>query len=263
MLFVTLLAAIFLLVLQSTASITPNTTAPATTTVTVSPVPAPSACLSDHDARVASSNGYQPLCDIDFPDQNILPFLWVGDFEECLQQCDKFNMNDTYDHGRNGLTCKAALFAPGRFAGSDDCYLKFGLEDPRPANLTIIGGLKLPVNQSSRTSTRSLGRHSTAHSTATAHSTSTHSATVHTSMSEISTEWVSVDSTPWVAVSTGTYQVSSKHPTQNSSTWVSSTNATSAPVSTSAPRSTAESSVQSTGTAFAILTVPTTHHTHV
>jgi hypothetical protein len=251
MLFLTLLVAILLLVAKSRASTTTKTTALATT-ITVSPVPAASACLSDHDAHLASSNHYQPLCDVEFPHQDILPYLWVGDFEQCLHQCDKFNMNETYDHGPNGLICKAALFAPGRFAGSDDCYLKFGLEDPRPANLALVGGIKLPVNQASRTSTRTWGRHSTARTTTVTHSTSTHPATVHTSMSPNSTF-----SLPPTSV-----RPSSSRLTLDSSTPVNSVSSTSAASSAFTPPSTPESPAGSNTTLPSILTVAPTHHTH-
>ncbi|KPI44407.1 uncharacterized protein AB675_8829 [Cyphellophora attinorum] len=144
----------------------PESTTPLpTTTVTISPIEMPVVearrCLSAVDFRAARKHDYYPLCNVDIPGKDIFSFLWVGQFEYCLEFCDAFNsggegggellsdmplspevaqmrMRGEYVH------CKAALFLPERFSGENDCYLKYALDGAIKTNGTpwVVGGIK-------------------------------------------------------------------------------------------------------------------------
>lgn len=75
------------------------------------------------------------LCDVDFPGQDIYPFILARSFDECHAFCNSFNKlsNDT--------KCVGFLFAPGRMNGTDDCYLKSSLNNPTPADIQLIGAV--------------------------------------------------------------------------------------------------------------------------
>ncbi|KAI1629112.1 hypothetical protein EDD37DRAFT_37068 [Exophiala viscosa] len=81
-----------------------------------------------------SSTNYTLICDIDFPGQNIYPFVLAGSFDDCLAQCEKYNAeNNSASH------CAGFVFAPERVNDSDDCYLKSSLIDPLPATIHLVG----------------------------------------------------------------------------------------------------------------------------
>ena len=152
---------------QSSITATPATTTLPIKTITISPVPLAAAeiprCLSKNDLLAAHYRDYIPLCNVDIPSyQDIFPFLWTGSFESCLAHCDAFNIAATNDSlnflkhpavkrqvqgmVRDGeeVRCKAALYAPGRWLGRDDCYLKWGLEGAKKTEgkIWLVGGMK-------------------------------------------------------------------------------------------------------------------------
>ena len=75
------------------------------------------------------------LCDVDFPGQDIYPFILAQSFDECHTHCNSFNEIS------NGTRCVGFLFAPERVNGSDDCYLKKSLNNPTPAEIRLIGAV--------------------------------------------------------------------------------------------------------------------------
>ncbi|KAL8904984.1 MAG: hypothetical protein Q9207_002907 [Kuettlingeria erythrocarpa] len=101
-----------------------------------------SLCPANNGTVFRSSSGitYQTICGIDYGD-DIRPFLLVGSFEACIQKCDAHN----YD--THGVTCVAALFAPNRLSGKDDCYLKSSITHPS-IGPTVEGAIRYSVAQS-------------------------------------------------------------------------------------------------------------------
>jgi len=83
---------------------------------------------------------YTVICDVDFPAQNIYPFVLAGSFEECMKQCETFNARNLAGNVR----CEGFVFAPDRVLFSDDCYLKSSLSHPSSATIHLIGATKLP-----------------------------------------------------------------------------------------------------------------------
>lgn len=77
---------------------------------------------------------YILICDIDFPAQNIYPFLLAGSFDECLAQCESYNKRAS-----SGERCAGFVFAPDRVHDADDCYLKSSLNDPISATIHLVG----------------------------------------------------------------------------------------------------------------------------
>jgi hypothetical protein len=115
-------------------------------TATASPCSGSSCAKATHTAGnvdCAAANGtsytevpeidnYTIICNIDFPDQNIYPFILAGSFEDCLLQCEKVN------RGKEAH-CEGFVFVPERIGDSDDCYLKSALKSPGPATISLIG----------------------------------------------------------------------------------------------------------------------------
>lgn len=79
------------------------------------------------------------ICDIDFPAQNIYPFVLAGSFDECLAQCQAYNEKNVI-----GTRCAGFVFAPDRVKDADDCYLKASLNSPGPATIHLVGATILP-----------------------------------------------------------------------------------------------------------------------
>lgn len=82
---------------------------------------------------------YTMICDIDFPAQNLYPFVLAGSFNECLAQCEAYNQNNV-----TGSQCAGFVFAPDRIHGADDCYLKSSLNSPSPATIHLVGATVIP-----------------------------------------------------------------------------------------------------------------------
>lgn len=101
-----------------------------------------SLCPANNGTVFRSSSGitYQTICGVDYGD-NIRPFLLVSSFEACIQKCDAHNYNT------HGVTCVAALFAPNRLSGKDDCYLKSSIAHPSFGPI-VEGAIRYSVAQS-------------------------------------------------------------------------------------------------------------------
>ncbi|KIW15360.1 hypothetical protein PV08_05406 [Exophiala spinifera] len=81
-----------------------------------------------------NATNYTLLCDVDFPAQNIYPFVLAGSFSECLEQCESFNRKNV-----SGTRCVGFVFAADRLHDADDCYLKSSLNEPIPATIHLVG----------------------------------------------------------------------------------------------------------------------------
>lgn len=98
--------------------------------------------------EVPEMDKYTIICNIDFPAQNIYPFVLAGSFEECLSECEKFNNQST------GAHCAGFVFAPERVNDADDCYLKSSLNQPGPATISLVGAtLAVPALKTAGTTT--------------------------------------------------------------------------------------------------------------
>jgi hypothetical protein len=87
----------------------------------------------------ATAQNYTVICDVDFPAQNIHPFVLAGSFEDCMAQCESYNAGKT----ARDTQCEGFVFAPERVHGADDCYLKFSLDHPFPATISLVGATRL------------------------------------------------------------------------------------------------------------------------
>lgn len=100
--------------------------------------------------EVPEMDNYTMVCNIDFPDQNIYPFILAGSFEDCLLQCEKVNKG-------KGARCEGFVFAPERIGDSDDCYLKSALISPERGTISLIGATLMasaaPATSAASTST--------------------------------------------------------------------------------------------------------------
>ncbi|KAK5418548.1 hypothetical protein LTR06_002298 [Exophiala xenobiotica] len=83
---------------------------------------------------IDNGDNYTMICDIDFPGQNIYPFILAGSFDDCLAQCETYNQNNV-----PGSRCAGFVFAPERTKDADDCYLKSSLNSPLPATIHLVG----------------------------------------------------------------------------------------------------------------------------
>jgi hypothetical protein len=92
-------------------------------------------CDAARDDLSKSNNAhdFEVICNIDYPDQNIYPFILARSFENCLISCQEYNE----DH--NDTQCAGLVYAPERAFGADDCYLKSSLNEPASATIHLIG----------------------------------------------------------------------------------------------------------------------------
>lgn len=88
----------------------------------------------------ATAQNYTVICDVDFPAQNIYPFVLAGSFEGCMAQCESFNAKST----DVDIHCEGFVFAPDRLKFADDCYLKSSLDRPSSATISLIGATRVP-----------------------------------------------------------------------------------------------------------------------
>ncbi len=95
----------------------------------------------------ATSQNYTVICDVDFPAQNIHPFVLAGSFEDCMAQCESYNTDNT----GGDVRCEGFVFAPERLHSADDCYLKSSLDHPFPATISLVGATRLAFFPSTET----------------------------------------------------------------------------------------------------------------
>ncbi|KIW88783.1 uncharacterized protein Z519_10830 [Cladophialophora bantiana CBS 173.52] len=99
-----------------------------------------------------SGTKYTLICNIDFPAQNIYPFVLAGSFDACLAQCDAYNARNVTTETR----CAGFVFAPDRFNDADNCYLKSSLDNPASATIHLVGATIISSASSCSSSTPSL-----------------------------------------------------------------------------------------------------------
>jgi hypothetical protein len=147
-------------------------------TITIFPTPAPSGAFTNDDIAAARHLFYQPIYNVDYPHQDIFPWLWKPSYVACLEACDKHNAAGD----RTALTrCEAALWAPDRLRGKNNCYLKHTLSYPSSVNVTLLGGIKLNINVTVVTAALPNGKNSTYCTTYTASASAKTSSKTHTS----------------------------------------------------------------------------------
>lgn len=119
--------------------------------ITPSAIPEILPCDAANGASLVAGNedaNYTITCDIDYPSQNIYPFVPAGSFKECLAQCEIYNLGDAA-----GSQCRGFVFAPERVHEADNCYLKSSLNDPVSATIHLVGAtlVSLPTTCTSET----------------------------------------------------------------------------------------------------------------
>ena len=87
------------------------------------------------DSLTPGTNPYTVVCNVDYVNQNIYPFVLATSFEACLAQCEEFNLKNADGE----VQCAGFVFAPERVNDADDCYLKSSLESAVPATISLIG----------------------------------------------------------------------------------------------------------------------------
>lgn len=76
------------------------------------------------------------LCDTDFFEQDIFPFVLTKTFEECMQYCQNYNAV----HGAG--KCAGYVFAPDRVNFTNSCYLKSSVNRVvYPSTIHLIAGV--------------------------------------------------------------------------------------------------------------------------
>jgi hypothetical protein len=86
-----------------------------------------------------TAQDYTVICEVDFPAQNIYPFVLAGSFEGCMAQCESYNAKNA----DGDIHCEGFVFAPERIQYADDCYLKSALDRPFPATIPLMGATKV------------------------------------------------------------------------------------------------------------------------
>ena len=122
----------------------PGTATPCAGTVCATPSTlslAPSiVCPADNNTAYnagPASDNYTIICDVDFPGQNIYPFVLAASFQVCMDHCSTINTGQK----TGGVRCAGFVFAPGRAAFADDCYLKSSLDNPFTATMALVGAI--------------------------------------------------------------------------------------------------------------------------
>jgi len=121
-------------------------------TPAATPTASAAPCAISNGTIYTSTQGqnYAIVCDIDYIN-NDLRFILASSFDDCVQQCDAYN-----EQSSSGKGCVAALFVPSRIHGMNDCYLKSTVNDPTPAQLSMMVGILLStLTPSSTTSAQS------------------------------------------------------------------------------------------------------------
>ena len=83
----------------------------------------------------AQNDHYNIICNVDFIGQNIYPFVLATSFDDCMTQCENFNIHNANYNTR----CAGFVFAPERVNDADDCYLKSAFNSAVSATISLIG----------------------------------------------------------------------------------------------------------------------------
>ena len=126
---------------------------PGSACVTATPSIPSSICPAENNTSYSltvGTNTYTVVCDVDYVNQNIYPFVLATSFEACLAQCEEFNLKNADSE----MQCAGFVFAPERVNDANDCYLKSSLESAVPATISLVGA-SLATTTSTATSTTS------------------------------------------------------------------------------------------------------------
>lgn len=134
-----------------------------------------SLCPSGNGTSYTSkaNDQYRIICDVDYVSRD-LPFQLANTFADCVSACDAYNTK------AGSIQCIAALFVLSRVGDTDDCYLKYSIDNPSAATVAVEGALLVTSSTSSltstsKTSTTSSSRITTSSTTSSRSSTSTSS----------------------------------------------------------------------------------------
>lgn len=109
-------------------------------------------CTSNNDTSVQPGNvTYRALCNVDFPGQDIFPFLLVPSLEDCISACDTYN---------NMLTtgtppCLGVVFVGGRIGSLNDCYRKYGTAGATSGTVPMVAAVTSVIVASVDTASKS------------------------------------------------------------------------------------------------------------
>ena len=109
-----------------------------------------SICPATNGTTYTSAAGvqYQTICSINIPDQD-LPYQTVATFQDCVSACDTINSKASEDN------CLAVIFTPNRVDDTNDCYLKYAIDNATPVDALLDGAILLNPSMSSPGSTSS------------------------------------------------------------------------------------------------------------
>ena len=120
-----------------------------TTCATATPSTSSNICPAENNTSYSSTpgfNNYTFICDVDYVNQNIYPFVLATSFEACLAQCDEFNLKNVDGDPQ----CAGFVYAPGRVNDVDDCYLKSSLNSAVPATISLVGATLVTATSTAR-----------------------------------------------------------------------------------------------------------------
>ena len=161
-----------------------------------------SLCPSGNGTSYTSkaNDKYKVICDVDYVSRD-LPFQLVGTFDDCVSACDAYNTK------AGSIQCIAALFLPSRVGDTDDCYLKYSIDNPSGATVSIEGVLLVSTSTSSSSS---ITTSTTSSKVATTSTTSSKSSS--TKSSSTATATTAAGSQPGVTFASGTSVIVPKAP---------------------------------------------------
>lgn len=103
-----------------------------TTTATAEPSVT---CLTHNDSSLKPGiAAYTVFCNVDFPSQDIIPFVRPSSLYDCIASCDQHNDIAAV----SGSRCEGAVFVLGRTNSSSNCYRKYNLTSPNSAKSVTL-----------------------------------------------------------------------------------------------------------------------------
>ena len=155
-----------------------------------------SLCPSGNGTSYTSkaNDKYKIICDVDYFSRD-LPFQLANTFDDCVSACNAYNTK------AGSIQCIAALFVPSRVGDTDNCYLKYSIDNPSAATMAIEGALLVTSSTSSSSSSTSTSKTSTTSSSLTTSSTT--SSRSSTSTSSKATATTVAGSQPGVTYASG------------------------------------------------------------